>query len=83
VLEALMFKLQFEVRRCHLNVTHHVFYDDYSARRISPADVISHVPLQLVMIEKSKTEVYTNNGLSPSVLSGSVSHSSSDDRGVP
>ncbi len=55
------FKLQpqFEVRRCHLNVTHHVFYDDYSARRISPADVISHGPLQLVMIEKSKTEQWT------------------------
>jgi hypothetical protein len=30
-----------------------------------------------------KTEVQTNNGLPPSMLSGRVSHPSSKDRGVP
>jgi hypothetical protein len=35
------------------------------------------------MVEKPKTEVYTDNGLPPSVLSGRVSHSSSGDRRVP
>jgi hypothetical protein len=35
------------------------------------------------MVEKPKTEVDTDNGLPPSVLSGSVSHSSSGDRTVP
>jgi hypothetical protein len=35
------------------------------------------------MAEKPKTEVYTNNRLPPSVLSGRVSYSSSGDRRVP
>jgi hypothetical protein len=32
---------------------------------------------------KKPTEVHTDNGLSPSVLSGRVNHSSSRDRRVP
>jgi hypothetical protein len=35
------------------------------------------------MIKRPKTEVHTDNGLPPSVLSGRVSHSSSGDRRVP
>ncbi len=35
------------------------------------------------MVKKPKTEVHTDNGLPPSVLSGSVSCSSSGDRRVP
>ncbi len=35
------------------------------------------------MVEKPKTEVRTDNGLPPSMLSGRVSHSSSGDRRVP
>jgi len=35
------------------------------------------------MVEKPKTEVHTDNGLPPSVLSGRVSCSSSGDRRVP
>ena len=34
------------------------------------------------MVEKPKTEVHTDNGLPPSVLSGRVSRSSSGDRRV-
>jgi hypothetical protein len=45
--------------------------------------VISHQPLHLAMAEKPKTQVHTDNGLPPSVLSGRVSHSSSGDRRVP
>ncbi len=41
------------------------------------------MPLLLVMVEKPKTEVHTDNILPPSVLSGRVSHSSSIDRRVP
>jgi hypothetical protein len=35
------------------------------------------------MADKPKTEVHTDNGLPPSVLSDRVSHSSSGDRRVP
>jgi hypothetical protein len=35
------------------------------------------------MAEKPNTEVPTDNGLAPSVISGRVSHSTSGDRRVP
>ena len=35
------------------------------------------------MVKKPKTEVHTENGLPPSVLSGRVRHSSSRDKRVP
>ncbi len=35
------------------------------------------------MVKKPQTEVHTDNGLPPSVLSGRVCHSSSGDRRVP
>ncbi len=63
-----------------LCVTHQAFYEDYSAWRILPPDVITCLPLLLVMVEKPKTEVHTDNGLPPSVLSDWVSHSTHRDR---